>query len=164
VRVYLPGTLRTLRTLVDSGEFRPPLTAFAVTPDLREWYVDNDAEELEYAAMVEAARGSLRLLDEDCEAPRRRVVVTADVPDAAVAVRPDLDRAAVRIATAVPVRLVASVHVDGPDAEPTVAAAADAILEADLGDEDAQFLVDEAEGHELLWYASQEIAPLLELF
>jgi hypothetical protein len=164
VRVYLPGTMRTLRNLVDSGELRPPLTAFAVTPELREWYVDNDTEELEYAAMLGAARGSLRLLDEDREAPRRRVVVTADVPDVAVAVRPDLDRAAVRIATAVPVRLVASVHVDGPDAEPTVGAAADAIIEADLGDEEAQFLVDEAEGHELLWYASQEITPLLELF
>jgi hypothetical protein len=155
--------MRTLRVLVDSGELRPPLTAFAVTPELREWYVDNDTDELEYAAMLQAARGSLRLLDEDSEAPRRRVVLTADVPDAAVAVRPDLDRAAVRVATAVPVRLVASVHVDGPDAEPAVAAAADAMLEADLGNEEAQFLVDEAEGHELLWYASQEIAPLLDL-
>jgi hypothetical protein len=80
-----------------------------------------------------------------------------------VAARPDLDRAAVRIAVPVPMRLVAAVHVDGPEAEPTVAAAAKAMLEADLGGDDAQFLVDEAEGHELLWYASQEVAPLLEL-
>ncbi len=163
MRVYLPGTVRTLRTLVDAGELAPPLTAFAVTPDLREWYVDNDAEELEYAAMLEAARGSLRLLDEDAAAPRRRVVLAADVPDTSVAVRPDLDRAAVRVAAAVPVRLVASVHVDGLNAEPAVQAAAEAILEADLGGDDAQFIVDEAEGHELLWYASQEIAPLLDL-
>jgi hypothetical protein len=164
VRIYLPGTLRTLRALVDTGEVGPPpLTGFAVTPDLREWYVDNDAEELEYAAMLEAARGSLRLLDEDPTAPRRRVVVAADMPDSAVTARPDLDRAVVRVARAVPARVVASVHVDGPDAEAAVRAAADAMLEADLGDDGAQFLVDEAEGHELLWYACQEIAPLLEL-
>jgi hypothetical protein len=163
VRVYLPGTFRTLRALVDSGELRPPLTAFAVTPELREWYVEGEAEELEYAAMLEAARGSLRLLDEDPGAPRRRVVVAADVPDRGVTVRPDLDRAAVRVTVPVPMRLVAAVHVDGPDAEPAVAAAAEAILEADLGGEDAQFLVDEADGHELLWFASQEVAALLEL-
>jgi hypothetical protein len=153
--------MRTLRALVDVGELQPPLTAFAVTPELREWYVDNNAEDLEYAAMLEAARGSLRLLDEDPQAPRRRVVIAADVPDGSVAVRPDLDRAAVQVAVPVPVRLVASVHVDGPDAELAVRAAAGAMLEADLGDEEAQFLVDEAEGNELLWYASQEIAPLL---
>jgi len=163
VRVYLPGTVRTLRALVDSGELGAPLTAFAVTPELREWYLDDDAEELEYAAMLEAARGSLRLLDEDRAAPRRRVVVAAELPEGAVAVRPDLDRAAVRVTAPVSMGLVAAVHVDGPDAEPAVDAAADAILEADLGGQDAQFLVDGAEGHELLWYASQEVAPLLEL-
>ena len=42
-------------------------------------------------------------------------------------------------------------------------AAADAVLEADLGSDDAKFLLDEAEGHELLWYATQEVGPLLEL-
>src|SRR5262249_43416638 len=84
VRVYLPGTARSLQALLGWGGGRPPVTAFAVTPALREWYVDNDGTELEYAAMLEAARGSLRLLDEDPSAPRRRVVVAADVPDPAV--------------------------------------------------------------------------------
>jgi len=38
-----------------------------------------------------------------------------------------------------------------------------ALLDArTLGGEDAQFLLDEAEGYELQWYASQEITPLLE--
>ena len=59
--------------------------------------------------------------------------------------------------------MVAAVHLDGPDAEPAVSAAADAVLEADLGGDDAKFLLDEAEGHELLWYASQEVGPLLDL-
>jgi hypothetical protein len=164
VRVYLPGTTRSLRALVETGELGPPpLTGFAVTPGLREWYTEGDLEELEYAAMLDAARSSLRLLDEDPAAARRRVVVAAEMPDQAVEPRPDLDRAVVRLGIAVPLRAVASVHVDGPDAEPTVRAAADAVLEADLGGDDAKFLVDEAEGHELLWYASQEIAPLLEL-
>jgi type II secretory pathway component HofQ len=163
MRVYLPATTGVLRRLVDKGELGPPLTAFAVTPSLREWYTEGDLEELEYAALLEAARGSLRLLDEDPTSARRRVVIAADVPDASAEARPDLDRAVVRVTTAVPLRLVAAVHVDGPDAEEAVRAAADAVLEADLGSEDAKFVLDEAEGHELLWYASQEVGPLLDL-
>ena len=164
MRVYLPGTARTLRALVDTGEVGPaPLTGFAVTPSLREWYVDDDIEELEYAALLEAARGSLRMLDEDPTVPRRRVVLAADVPDSAVTVRPDLDRAVVTVGQPVPLRLIASAHVDVPEAEKDVAAAADAVLEADLGSADAQFIVDGAEGHELAWYATQEISALVDL-
>lgn len=164
MRVYLPATASSLRRLLERGELGPvPLTAFAVTPALREWYVDDAVEELEYAALLEAARGSLRLLDEDPTAPRRRVVLAADVPDAAVRACPDLDRAVVRVDVPVPVRDVAAVHIDGTSAEPAVRAAAEAVLEADLGGEDAQFLLDEAEGHELLWYATQEIGPLLDV-
>ena len=69
----------------------------------------------------------------------------------------------VQIAEPVPLGLVAAVHFDGPQAEPAVRAAANAVLEADLGSEDAKFVLDEAEGHELLWFASQEIRPLLDL-
>jgi hypothetical protein len=164
VRVYLPATISTLRTLIDEGEVGPaPLTAFAVTPGLREWYASGETEELEYVALLDAARGSLRLLDEDPTAARRRVVVAADVPGKLVEPRPDLDRSVVRVVGPVPLRAVAAVHVDGPDAEAAVLAAADAMLEADLGSDDAQFLLDEAEGHELLWYASQEISTLLAL-
>jgi len=164
VRVYLPATTRTLRHLVDVGELAPaPLTGFAVTPGLREWYTEGDIEELEYAALLEAARGSLRLLDEDPTAARRRAVVAVDLPEETVSPRPDLDRAVVRVSVPVPVGLVAAVHIDGPDAEPAVRAAANAVLEADLGSEDAKFVLDEAEGHELLWYASQEVGPLLDL-
>lgn len=164
MRVYLPATSQVLRELVETGQLGPtPLTAFAVTPDLREWYRDGDLEELEYAALMEAARGSLRLLDEDPTSARRRAVVAADVPDESVEVRPDLDRAVVRVTAPVTMRMIAAVHLDGAEAEPAVRAAADAVLEADLGSDDAKFLLDEAEGHELLWYASQEVGPLLEL-
>jgi hypothetical protein len=169
VRVYLPATTNVLRTLVDEGRLTGPLTAFAVTPGLREFYALSDAgadeEELEYAALLAAARASLRLVDIDPSAARRRVVLAADVPDSAVAEieDPDADRGAVRITGDVPLAGVASAHVDGAEAEGDVRAAVDVVLEADLGSEDAQFVVDQAEGHELAWYATQEIGSLLEL-
>jgi hypothetical protein len=164
MRVYLPGTSTILQSLLETGAVGPaPLTAFAITPGLREWYVDDDPESLEYAAMVEAARGSLRLLDSDQNAARRRVVLAADVPDGSVAVRDDLDRGVVEVAAPVPLAAVASVHVDDADAQDTVAQAAEAVIAADLGDPGAQEKVDDAEGCELSWYANQEIAALLAL-
>jgi hypothetical protein len=168
MRLYLPATTTLLAELLESGELGPaPLTAFAVTPGLREWYVDadsdEDAEELEYAALTEAARASLRLVDADESAARRRVVVAADIPDAQVQIRDDLDRGVVQLAVPVPVASVASVHVDDSEAEATVTAAAEAVIAADLGDPGSQDTVDDAEGYELSWYATQEIGPLLEL-
>jgi hypothetical protein len=164
MRVYFPATTRTLRELIDTGELGPPpLTGFAVTPQLRAWYRDSDLDELEYAALLDAARGSLRLLDADPAAAPRRAVVAADVPDEEVTIRSDLDRDVVRVAAPVPLKLVAAVHIDGSDAEKAVAAAVAVVLEADLGSDDAQFVVDGAEGYELLWYASQEVGPLLDL-
>ena len=41
-----------------------------------------------------------------------------------------------------------------------VGEAVQALAAADAGDDDAQFLVDGAEGHELLWYATQELGDL----
>ena len=169
MRVYLPATTNVLRTLVDEGRLTGPLTAFAVTPGLRKFYALSDAgadeEELEYAALLAAARASLRLVDVDPSAARRRVVLAADVPDSAVSEveDPDADRGAVRITGDVALAAVASAHVDGAEAEDDVRAAVGVVLEADLGSEDAQFVVDQAEGHELAWYATQEIGTLLEL-
>ena len=51
-------------------------------------------------------------------------------------------------------------HVDDLLAVDDIAAAAAALPAADKGDDDAQFAVDGAEGHELLWYASQEMGFL----
>jgi hypothetical protein len=100
-------------------------------------------------------------LDADASAPRRRVVFAADVDDAAVRVRDDLDRGVVEVTSPVPLARVRAVHADDADAEVAVAAAADAVIEADLGSQDASFVVDGAEGYELLWYATQELADLL---
>ena len=121
MRVYVPATWPMLRTLVKSGELDPiGGTAFALTPRLREHYTSGDDEELEYAAMNEAARASLRLLSvelvlDEVSTPARRVVVAADLED--VTLRPDLD---------------------------------------------AEFLVGEAEDHELAWYDPSEIAHLVK--
>jgi hypothetical protein len=169
VRIYLPATTTVLRTLVDDGVLPGPHTAFAVTPQLRQFYEVSDAgadtEELEYAALLAAARASLRLLDIDPVAHRRRVVLAADVPDASVTPvdDPDTDRGAVRVEADLRLQDVASAHIDGADAEEEVRAAVNVVLEADLGSEDAQFVVDQAEGHELAWYARQEIGTALEL-
>ena len=161
MRVYLPATFNTLTALHRTRVLAPPQTAFAVTPALREWYAEGDDEELEYAATAEAARAALRLLDSDPTAPRRRVVLAADVEDAAVDVRDDLDRGVVRIATPVQLAQVAAVLADDTDAESTVGRAAACIDRADLDEQDAQDAVDDAEGFELSWYASQEIPDLL---
>ena len=169
MRVYLPATTTVLRTLVDEGQLTGPHTVFTVTPQLREFYAlsdaDADVEELEYAALLAAARASLRALDVDPFAPRRRVVLAADVPDTAVSPIDDADteRGAARVEADVRMQDVASAHIDGSDAEDDIRAAVNVVLEADLGSEDAQFVVDQAEGHELAWYARQEIGPALDL-
>ena len=169
MRVYLPATTTVLRSLVDDGVLPGPHTVFAVTPDLRSFYelsdAEADTEELEYAALLAAARSSLRLIDIDPAAARRRVVVAADVPDSAVTPLddPDTDRGAARVEGDIRVADVASAHIDGEDAEDDVRAAVGVVLEADLGSDDAQFVVDQAEGHELAWYATQEIGPAIDL-
>jgi hypothetical protein len=129
VRVYIPATVTMLRALNAKGEVAAVGdTAFALTPALRESYATGTAEELEYAAMTEAARASLRLLAgelaDDAEGTLpRRAVISADVEDAML--RPDLDHAVVRLAGSVPVTLVAAVHLDTEEAEPAVRAAAE---------------------------------------
>jgi len=162
MRVYLATTMSGLARLLADESLESP-TAHAVTPGLREWYVEGDAEELEYAALTTAARASLRLLADDPAVPPRRVVVVAEVADATARPAPDVERAAVRLADPVPLRAVVSAHVDDAAAEDDVRRALAALTAADAGDEDAQFLVDGVEDHALGWYAAQEIGPLVEL-
>ncbi|MFI5501382.1 DUF6912 family protein [Nocardia asteroides] len=168
-----------LRKLVDEREVFPlGATAFAVTPALREAYAAGDDDELAEVAMQEAARASLRLLaadrdglDEDASAADtdaapgspvyRRAVIAADVTGAKL--RPDLDDAVVKLAGPISYDQVASVHVDLAEAEPQVAKAVDVIDAADLGDTDAEFVLGDAEDHQLAWYATQELPFLLDL-
>jgi hypothetical protein len=161
VRVYLPLTQPALAAAAESGSL-PAGPAYAVTPALREWYASGDAEELEFAAMSDAAEECLRLLAAEPDAPRRRFVVAADVPDPDVAPTAERHPAAVMVGAAVPMKAWAAVHVDDPSAAADVAAAADAIAAADTGDDDARFTVDSAADHQLQWYGVQELPTLLE--
>ncbi len=161
MRLYVPATSTTLRRLLDTGLVPGPVTAFAVTPAFREWYREGDEEELEYAAGAEAARACLRLLDADPAAARRRVVLAVDVPASQAEVRDDVDRGVVRVVSEISVADVAAVLIDDVGAEQTVARAVGAIDRADLGDAAAEEAVDDAEGHELAWYATQELGELV---
>ena len=162
MRVYLPATLPLLARLSKDGEI-PLADGFAVTESLRAWYAEGDEEELEYAALTAAARDSLRQLAAEPDAPRRRVVIASDIPDARVAVAAvgaAEEPGVIKITG--PVRLVdiASVHVDEADAREPVTAAARSLAAADEGDAAALLAVDALEDHDLLWYAAQELGDL----
>ncbi|GAC66725.1 DUF6912 family protein [Gordonia soli] len=186
MRIFLPATLAMLVELDRTGEFTPVGgTAFALTPALRESFRAGDDEELAEYALREAARASLRLLAAEHDGaadgsagddgaavegaavegaaalPPRRAVVAADVGE--VTLRPDLDDAVVKISGVVPVGAIAAVHVDGAAAEPAVRAAVAVIDAADLGDQDAELALGDADDHDLGWYATQEVPFLLEL-
>ncbi|MGV0715303.1 hypothetical protein ABQE93_07860 [Mycolicibacterium sp. XJ662] len=163
MRVYVPATLAMLQQLVaDEMLHARSGTAFAVTPTLREAYSQGDDDELAEVALREAALASLRLLgDQTGELPPRRAVLVAEVDD--VTARPDLDDAVVRLAGPVGLADVIAAYVDNADAEDAVRVAIDAVDAADLGDEDADLVVGDAQDHDLAWYAPQELPFLLEL-
>ncbi|MGB9304614.1 MAG: DUF6912 family protein [Mycobacterium sp.] len=167
MQVYIPATVSMLQQLVADGSLLPVNgTAFAVTPTLRESYAQGDDDELADVALDEAALASLRLLAAESDAtseagPPRRAVLAVEVEDAAF--RPDLDDAVVRLSGPVRLDQVVAAYVDNADAEPAVIAAMAAIDSADLGDEDADLLVGDAQDHDLAWYANQELPFLLDL-
>lgn len=162
VRVYVPATVPMLAALRASGNLGPgSLVAHAVTPSLREWYAEGDEEELEYVAFTRAAQGALQLLRHDPAAPRRRVVVSADVPSGSVKRdEVELGSSEVRLLSPVALADVAAIHLDSADVSEEIAAAVDVVEEALAGDPDAQFTVDGAEDHELEWYAVSELDQL----
>lgn len=193
VRIYLPSTMSGIRLALASGTV--PVAGgygFAVTRPLRLEYPDWSEEDLEYVAMQDASRASLRLLaafeeeggdghrdgetgsdgdfpSGDLEAadpagtePLLRVVVAVDVTDSAVRPRPELDRAVVAVAGTVGWSQVAAVHIDGADAGPAVRDAVAVIDAADLGDDDAEFVLGSVEDFDLAWYAPGEVVFLVE--
>jgi hypothetical protein len=157
MRVYLPATLTALAGWRRAEEITVP-QAHAVTPALREWYADADADELAYVAYNRAAQDALRLLHADPVAPRRRVVVSVDVP--AHYAGEELGSSTVRLAAPVPWSAVVAIHVDGAQAVADVTAAAEAVLAATAGEPDAQLAVSGTEEHELEWYDPSEADQL----
>ena len=169
MRVYIPATLAMLQQLVADGSLWPVNgTAFAVTPRLREAYAEGDDDELGEVALRDAALASLRLLataaDERAggdDLPLRRAVLAAEADD--VTLRPDLDDAVVRLSGPIAIDDVIAAFVDNAAAEAAVTAAIEVVDAADLGDEDAELLVGDAQDHDLAWYATQELPFLLDL-
>src|ERR1700758_857254 len=143
MRVFLPSTLPALAQALQAGHVGPvgagPLPGVAVTPALREAYASGDTEELDYAALTEAARASLRMLAGDPAAPPRRGVLAAEIPADQVKLDArDHEPARVLIGTAIPLERLASAHVDDAEACADVRAAAGALPAADAGNEDAR--------------------------
>lgn len=149
VRVYLPATMSELA----DPEGLTPRRAYAVTGALSDTLPHDDDESREYAAQLAAADASVVLLAEHRDAPRRRVVVSADVAVQAIDHVSDPDAAPSVIEIVAPVvwSQVVCVHVDEAAAGPDVVAA----IAGDLGA--AERLV----ARDLLWYDVSELASLV---
>lgn len=171
MRLFIPATFVMLEQLV--AEQSMPVrsgTAFAATPALVESYAEGDLEEIEHIAFEEAARASLRLLDAEgvtesgSTVPARRVVVSVDLDDDRLALRPDLDTAVVRLdEPVVTMKNVAAVHVDLEHHAAAVRAAVAVVDAADLGDEDAELAVGDVLDLDLAWFDPVELPFLVEL-
>lgn len=167
MRVYLPATFSILTELESTGVVSARNGwGFAVTPALREFYTSGDEEELEAIAFDDAAEASLRLLaigDEE-QFPHRRVVISVDVEDSNVTLADDMGESVVKLAPAqVELERVAAMHIDVAEAEAATAKAVELIDEADLGDEDAELAVGDAQDNYMAFYDPSELAVLIDL-
>ncbi|APT84199.1 DUF6912 family protein [Corynebacterium aquilae] len=150
MRVYLPSTFDLLRRLAEEGSH--PVVGgygFTATPALVEAFEGLELEEIEYFAFLDAAEGSLRMLNAGVELfPARRVVVSVDVDDSACHVDEEAGDSVVRVDwESVPLKHIASIHVDIEETEQFTKPAVEAIVAADLGDEDAANVVAEAQDY-----------------
>lgn len=164
MRVYLPATFSMLAELNESGIVSARNGwGFAATGALREFYTSGDDEELEAIAFDDAALGSIRLLaiGDQGRFAHRRVVISVDV-DAVP--EPEMGESVVKVTPAqVPLAKVAAIHVDVEEAEPQTAKAIEVIDEADLGVEDAELIVGDAQDNLMAYYEPSELPFLIEL-
>ena len=136
---------------------------FAATPELTEFFNSGDQEEIEAIAFDDAALASIRLLaigDEE-RFPHRRVVVSADVDATG---EPDMGESVVKVSGPVELKDVAAVHVDVREAEDATKRATELIDAADLGDEDAELAVGDAQDNYMAFFDPSELPFLIELF
>jgi hypothetical protein len=141
VRVYIPVTFVGLRRAADSGVL--PSSGWHAHPLGED--TDTDADEAEYVALRAAAAESLDALRTEPEAPRRRAVVVANVPEEWTENEPD---GTVILTRRVPVERFVAVYADTAEVTGDVVAALN-------GKESPIETVD------LLWFARQELAALV---
>jgi len=164
VRVYLPATFGMLASLEENKLIHARNGwAFAATDALHDFFTSGDEEEIEAVAFDDAALASIRLLaigDEERH-PHRRVVISADVADATA--DPEMGESVVRLAGPVKLEDVAAIHVDIAEAEQATAKAIEVVDAADLGDEDAELTVGDAQDNYMAFYDPSELPVLVEL-
>ena len=163
MRVYIPATFAMLESLEQQGLIHARNGwGFAATPELTEFYTSGDQEEIEAVAFDDAALASIRLLaigDEE-KFPHRRVVISVD---AEVTGEPEMGESVVKFAGPVELKDVAAVHVDVQENEAATAKAIENIDAADLGDEDAELAVGDAQDNYMAFYDPSELPFLVEL-
>ncbi len=164
MRVYLPATFGMLASLEENKLIHARNGwAFAATDALHDFFTSGDEEEIEAFAFDDAALASIRLLaigDEERH-PHRRVVISADVADATA--DPEMGESVVRLAGPVKLEDVAAIHVDIAEAEQATAKAIEVVDAADLGDEDAELTVGDAQDNYMAFYDPSELPVLVEL-
>ncbi|WP_204211790.1 DUF6912 family protein [Corynebacterium urinipleomorphum] len=163
MRVYIPATFAMLKELDAEGTVHARSGwGFAATPALTEFFTSGDEEEIEAVAFDDAALASLRLLaiGDETDFPHRRVVISADV-DAVP--QPDMGESVVKLSVPVTLEDVAAIHVDIADAEEATKRATELIDAADLGDQDAELAVGDAQDNYLAFYDPTELPFLVEL-
>lgn len=163
MRVYIPATFAMLKELDADGEIHARSGwGFAATPALVEFFTSGDEEEIEAVAFDDAALASLRLLaiGDEPDFPHRRVVISADV-DATP--QPDMGESVVKLSEAITREDVAAIHVDIAAAEEATKKATALIDAADLGDQDAELAVGDAQDNYLAFYHPDELPFLVEL-
>jgi hypothetical protein len=176
MRIYVPATLDELDAVTHTSAAArwtvAPRRVHAVTKDLEAGLPDEDAEGLEYIALLNAADDSLALIAGRPDAAHQRVVITVEVPDEAVGPAPSADddeavTSEIEVTSTVEDVAIVCVHVDELEAAGDIAdvlAAADeesdAEAVADVGAE-SETALDEAlqrvTDRDLLWYDWSEI-------
>ena len=163
MRVYIPATFSMLASLQDNGLIHARNGwAFAATSALHDFFTSGDEEEIEAVAFDDAALASIRLLaigDEE-RFPHRRVVISVDVE---ATEDPEMGESVVKLAGPVELEQVAAIHVDIEEAEEATAKAIEVVDAADLGDEDAELAVGDAQDNYMAFYDPSELAFLVEL-
>ena len=142
MRVYVPVTFVGLGRAQSSGALATSGWKARVSPPVT---ADQDEEAGEYAALLAAAADSLEELKREPEAPRRRAVVVANVPDEWTEMEPG---GGVVLTRRIPVERFLAVYADAPESATAVVAALNGKASP-------------IEDLDLLWFARQELPELV---